>query len=178
MGASSQNELQGPVKQTGQRDSVNRSSAAARHFLSHHHELIEMKILIAYDGSVFANAILDDLRYAGLPQRAEVVVLTVAEPEDFLLGKKTESVVVWLGCRLIEARMSSRLARDCIQANFPGWDVTFEASLAAPPQEIIGKVMRWNPDLVIVGQHGHAGSKRAGLPMASWTADHYPQLSE
>jgi hypothetical protein len=26
-----------------------------------------MKILIAYDGSDFANAIPDDLRYAGLP---------------------------------------------------------------------------------------------------------------
>jgi nucleotide-binding universal stress UspA family protein len=122
-----------------------------------------MKILIAYDGSVFANAILDDLRYAGLPQCAEVVVLTVAEPEDFLLGKKTEGVVVWLSCRLIEARMSARLARDCIQTNFPGWDVTFEARLAAPPQEIIGKVTRWNPDLVIIGQHWRAGSKRAGL---------------
>jgi nucleotide-binding universal stress UspA family protein len=87
----------------------------------------------------------------------------VAEPEDFLFGKKTESVVVWLSCRLIEARMSARLARDSIQTNFPGWHVTFEACLAAPPQEIIGKVTRWNPDLVIVGQHGRAGSKRAGL---------------
>src|SRR5262245_35941962 len=136
-------------------------STATRHFLSY--ESTGMKILIAYDGSVFASAILDDLRYAGLPQRAEVVVLTLAEPEDFLAGKETEGVVGWLGCRLIEARMSARLARDCIQANFPGWDATFDARLGAPPQEIIGKVMRWNPDLVIVGQHGRAGSKRAGL---------------
>ncbi len=122
-----------------------------------------MKILIAYDGSGFANTILDDLRYAGLPGNAEVAVITLAEPEYFLVGKKTEEVIGWLSQRLIEARLSARLARDRIRADFPGWDVTFEARLALPPQEIIEKVRQWRPDLVIVGQHGRAGSKRAGL---------------
>ncbi|MGH9766212.1 MAG: hypothetical protein ACREAB_02155 [Blastocatellia bacterium] len=84
-----------------------------------------MKILIAYDGSDFANAILADLRYAGLPQRAEVAVLTLAEPEHFPVGKKPEGVVGWLSRRLIEARSSARLAWDLIRADFPGWDVTF-----------------------------------------------------
>jgi nucleotide-binding universal stress UspA family protein len=122
-----------------------------------------MKILIAYDGSDFADEILNDLRYAGLPPRAEVVVITLAEPEYFLVGKKTEGVVGWLSYRLIEARSLARLARDRIRADFPGWDVTFEARLAAPPQEIIKKVIEWKPDLVIIGQHGRAGSKRTGL---------------
>src|SRR5262245_3545018 len=122
-----------------------------------------MKILIAYDGSEFANAIMNDLQYAGLPTRADVVVLTLAEPEDFLVGKATKGVVGRLSCRLTEARMSARRARDYIQANFPGWDVAFEARLAPPQREIIRKVAEWNPDLVIIGQHGRGGSKRAGL---------------
>jgi len=122
-----------------------------------------MKILIAYDGSEFAKATLDDLPYAGLPSHAEVVVITLAEPDYFLVGKKTGGVVGWLSCRLIEARMSARLARDYIQANFPGWDVTFEARLAQPQQEIIRKVTEWNPDLVVIGQHGRGGLKRSGL---------------
>jgi nucleotide-binding universal stress UspA family protein len=122
-----------------------------------------MKILIAYDGSEFAKAILDDLNYAGLPPRAEVIALTLAEPEDFLVGKETKGVIGRLSCRLIEARMSARLARDYIQANFPGWDVTFEARLAPPTQEIVRKVVEWNPDLAIIGQHGREGLKRAGL---------------
>jgi nucleotide-binding universal stress UspA family protein len=126
-------------------------------------ESTEMKILIAYDGSDFAAAILDDLRYAGLPPRAEVEVITLAEPEHFQVSKKTERVVEWLSYKLIEARSAARLARDRIRADFPGWDVTFEARLAPPPQEIVRKVMEWNPDLVITGQHGRAGSKRAGL---------------
>jgi nucleotide-binding universal stress UspA family protein len=122
-----------------------------------------MKILIAHDDSDFANVILDDLRYAGLPPRAEVAVITLAEPEYSLFGKKTESVVGWLSCRLIEARSSARCARDRIRADFPCWDVTSEARLAPPPQEIVGKVAEWNPDLAIIGQHGRGRSKRAGL---------------
>jgi nucleotide-binding universal stress UspA family protein len=122
-----------------------------------------MKILIAYDGSEFAKAILDDLPYAGLPPHAEVAVITLAEPEYHLVGRKTDSVMGWLSCRLIEARMSARLARDYIQAKFPGWDVTFEARLAPPTQEIVRKVVEWNPDLAIIGQHGRGGLKRAGL---------------
>jgi hypothetical protein len=55
-----------------------------------------MKILIAHDGSDFANAILDDLPYAGLPARAEVAVITLAEPEYFLVGKKSDGAVEWL----------------------------------------------------------------------------------
>jgi hypothetical protein len=37
-----------------------------------------MKILIAYDGSLCAEAALDDLRKAGLPQDAEALVISVA----------------------------------------------------------------------------------------------------
>jgi len=122
-----------------------------------------MKILIAYDGSEFAKAILDDLRYAGLPARAEVAVVALAEPEYFLIGKKTGGPVGWLSCRLIEARSSAMFAWDRIRADFPGWDVSFEARLAPPTQEISRKVGEWRPDLVIIGQHGRGHSKRAGL---------------
>ncbi|MGD0138046.1 MAG: hypothetical protein ABSD28_04170 [Tepidisphaeraceae bacterium] len=38
-----------------------------------------MKILIAYDGSDCSDAALDDLRYAGLPEVAEVLVLSAGE---------------------------------------------------------------------------------------------------
>ena len=38
-----------------------------------------MKILIAYDGSEGAESAIDDLKRAGLPRRAEAVVLTIVE---------------------------------------------------------------------------------------------------
>ena len=38
-----------------------------------------MKLLIAYDGSECADAALDDLTHAGLPERGEALVVSVAE---------------------------------------------------------------------------------------------------
>ena len=38
-----------------------------------------MKVLIAYDGSSYADAALDDLSYAGLPQEVEARILSVAD---------------------------------------------------------------------------------------------------
>ena len=61
----------------------------------------------------------------------------------------------WLSYRLIEARSSARLARDRIRADFPGWDVTFEARLAPPQQEsatdMIETARRWRADCVFIG---------------------------
>ena len=38
-----------------------------------------MKILIAYDGSDCAKAALEDLKSAGLPTKAEALVLSIAD---------------------------------------------------------------------------------------------------
>src|SRR4029453_11510024 len=38
-----------------------------------------MKLLIAYDGSSYADAAQDDLWRCGLPRRAEVVIMSVAD---------------------------------------------------------------------------------------------------
>jgi hypothetical protein len=122
-----------------------------------------MEILVAYDGSEFAKAILDDLRYAGFPSCAEVSVIALAEREYFPVGKKTGGGVDWLSRRLIEARSPARFARDRIREDFPSWDVTSEARLGPPLQEIVRKIAEWNPNLAIIGQHGRGGSKRAGL---------------
>ena len=39
----------------------------------------KMKILIAYDGSEYADDAIENLPSAGLPQRAEVLVMSVAD---------------------------------------------------------------------------------------------------
>jgi len=39
----------------------------------------KMKILIAYDGSASADAVLEDLKNAGLDTAAEVLVMTLAD---------------------------------------------------------------------------------------------------
>src|SRR3982751_6558290 len=42
-------------------------------------EVQTMRLLIAYDGSQSADAALDDLTHAGLPQKGEALVMSVAE---------------------------------------------------------------------------------------------------
>ena len=37
------------------------------------------KVMIAYDGSAYADAALDDLRRAGLPREAEALIVTVSD---------------------------------------------------------------------------------------------------
>src|ERR671925_1657443 len=54
-----------------------------RMFIKREEKIMEdrdrMKILIAYDGSECAELAIDDLKRAGLPTRAEAIVLTIAE---------------------------------------------------------------------------------------------------
>ena len=38
-----------------------------------------MKVMIAYDGSAYADAALDDLRRAGLPREAEALIVSVGD---------------------------------------------------------------------------------------------------
>ena len=38
-----------------------------------------MNILVAYDGSSYADAAIDDLLYAGLPEDTDVIVLSAVE---------------------------------------------------------------------------------------------------
>src|SRR5689334_242410 len=106
-----------------------------------------MRILIAYDGSYFANAILNDLLYAGLPESAKAMVITVVEPESFLIGKKSEGVVGWLSYRMIEARSAARFAGNRIRSAFPNWDLCYESRLASPEEEFAEEVRTWAPDL-------------------------------
>jgi nucleotide-binding universal stress UspA family protein len=131
-----------------------------------------MKILIAYDGSLCADAALDDLRRAGLPPEAEAMVLSVADvwiPPPFPAG---ESRVVTAFERRVsavqeqtreqalqaveEARALAQRACTQIQGYFPDWAVHVEASGDSPAWGILKKADEWQPDLLVVGSHGRS----------------------
>ncbi|MBX3277146.1 MAG: universal stress protein [Acidobacteria bacterium] len=123
-----------------------------------------MKILIAYDGSKHAQAALDDLRRAGLPDDTEATIISVAEmitptlqvhtrtpadaPPDQPFGPK-------------EAEMLTRQAAERIKKAFPKWtlDTDFETGSAA--WAIVEKADKLKPDLIIVGSHGRSALGRA-----------------
>jgi nucleotide-binding universal stress UspA family protein len=122
-----------------------------------------MKILIAYDGSEGAEWAIEDLKRAGLPRRAEAVVLTIAEeliPAPTSIG----GVTTPFGKDLLEEEKESLAlagrARLQIQQLFPDWKILAEAGVGSPGSEIIARADEWLPDLIVVGSHGHTALGR------------------
>lgn len=129
-----------------------------------------MKILIAYDGSECADAALSDLLRAGLPDTAEVVIVSVAdvflpppitepEAEDELIPLYIPPGVRRAHERAAEAvedaRACSAQASSRVREMFPRWDVLVEACADSPAWAVIKRADQWKPDLVVVGAHGH-----------------------
>jgi nucleotide-binding universal stress UspA family protein len=133
-----------------------------------------MKILIGYDGSTTADAALDDLKSAGLPDRAEAIVISVAEvwlpPENVeeadsaaknnyvekLTGKHHQKGSKAVG----EAETFARHARERLKKSFPGWKISAEGTFGSPAREIIIKANEMKADLIVVGSHGRSAVGR------------------
>lgn len=142
-----------------------------------------MKLLIAYDGSACSDAALADLRRAGLPLQAEVVVLSVADvwlpPLALSSEQRVDSAVHERiteareaarrrALQLTdEARLLARRASEQLRTSFPHWDVQAEACADSPAWGVITKIDAWKPDLVVVGSHGHSALGRVLLGSVS-----------
>ena len=138
-----------------------------------------MKLLIAYDGSSWADAALDDLSRAGLPMDAEVLVLSVADvllPPD--TGAPEEPAPEWVVAAIERARARSAqavkearaLALRRVSAFKPSisdWEVSAEACGDSPAWAVVDKAREWKADLVLVGAHGHSGTGRLVLGSVS-----------
>ena len=138
-----------------------------------------MKILIAYDGSDCADAALDDLCYAGLPEVAEVLVLSAGEinaqsPTIAALAIGSgyyfpdDSQVEALNDRQRnETRTLAARAADWLRAAFPKWHIETEGVVDMAESAIVREAARWKPDLLVVGSHGRSGFRRFFLGSVS-----------
>ena len=127
-----------------------------------------MKILIAYDGSEWANLALEDLKRAGLPADAEVLVMSVVDM--FVPGPVTEGdnggpvyvpdVVKRSHERarhkLDEAFVLAKQTSERIKSMFPEWSVSYHAEADSPAWAVIKKADDWKPDLIVMGARGHS----------------------
>lgn len=132
-----------------------------------------MKILIAYDGSSCADRALKDLRHAGLPNRAEAIVVTVGEQwlphpapatHEKVDGLKT---LVPPEDTFEQPTPASEAARDLafeacktVLSLFPEWEVGSEVYRGSPATELLAKADEWGADLVVVGSHGRSALGR------------------
>ena len=127
-----------------------------------------MKILIAYDGSECADAALEELKRAGLPQTAEALVITLADvilppPNEAIDDNLPEYISAGLqrayerGEReLKKAELMAASASEQVKKSFPQWQVRHEALADSPAWAIVRTAAEWKPDLIVVGAQGHA----------------------
>jgi nucleotide-binding universal stress UspA family protein len=133
-----------------------------------------MKLLIGYDGSECADAALDDLRRAGLPDDIEARILSVAEvflppvsPSGSESTPISEPIYAKARQALVHAETLAERARGRLEALFPGWQVKAEAAAGSPAWEMVFRADSWKPDLVVVGSYGRTALGRFVLGSVS-----------
>jgi nucleotide-binding universal stress UspA family protein len=128
-----------------------------------------MRILVAYDGSDFADAALEDLKRAGFADEAEVLVMSVADvfvPNPVNDGRDNGfPTYVPQAVRRAHERAQHELeqagvlagrASERIKTLFPHWRVSYHAEADSPPWAVIRKSDEWKPDLIVMGARGHS----------------------
>jgi len=116
-----------------------------------------MKIMIGYDGSPHADAVLADLGRAGLPRNVEAMVLSVSEqwmPAPASLGGVVTSFPRLESEAEGKALKLAQSAKAALKTLFPGWQVHAEAATGSPGNLLLWKADEWKPDLIVVGSQG------------------------
>ena len=141
-----------------------------------------IKILIGYDGSECAEAALDDLARAGLPDEIEVLVATVGEiwkplmdisdlRAAALASRRMSVTIAQLQHQaeeaLKEAEEISGKAVTQIKSDFPKWRVETEIMSGDAASAIIQKAADWDTDLIIVGTQNRSAVGRFFLGSVS-----------
>lgn len=141
-----------------------------------------MKILIGYDGSASADAIVKDLKHAGLPRDSEALVVSAADlvmsnppiremaAHAFPSGSAAVRLkpTMTYGERVVkEAEDFAARAASRLRLQFPGWTVRSEAETGTPALEIIEAANRFNADLIVVGSQGRSAIGRLFLGSVS-----------
>jgi len=138
-----------------------------------------MKILIGYDGSQYADAAIDDLRRAGLPEKAEAQVLTVAEvwlppPDPSQTNSIAEEVDHVVQPMYAKARRAVQEAQTIanrgaarVSGLFPSWNVSGTGIYGSPAWELVFAADKGELDLVVVGSQGRSALGRFVLGSVS-----------
>lgn len=135
-----------------------------------------MRVLIGYDGSESADAVLDDLQKAGLPRESKALIVSVGEVvmPPLLAGSEVAGMPVTpqsvksalaqadaqTAQSLKEAEELARKAGGRLRSYFPTWEVGTVGLSGWPATELIQQADEWNADLVVVGSQGRSALGR------------------
>ena len=134
-----------------------------------------MKVIIAYDGSGYAEVAIDDLRRSGLPQEAsEALVVSITDnPKPWILYSYKIGVLrKFASLPLLEETFTltqrekagtrnktTNLAiqgGDSVLSKFPSWRVNNQTAIGDPTEELLKIADEYKPDLIVVGSNGRS----------------------
>ena len=142
-----------------------------------------MKIMIAYDGSSYSEAAIDDLRLAGLPREGKALVVSVHD--SILPGslskieeeKKNFSSVRILSTVVLLEKLSTGAFADLrnlinravenVRLYLPEWKIEGKLLAGNPAQNLLRTVEIEKPDLIVAGSHGRTALGRFFLGSVS-----------
>jgi len=126
-----------------------------------------MRMMIAYDGSVYADSAINDLRRAGLAREGKALVISVGKPVTPVPASIYEAASIDLASRRVVSSMAltkaetalqlsetERLAASAskrVQSFLPEWDVDYEAVGGTPVYELLHIAKEWKANMVVVG---------------------------
>ena len=134
-----------------------------------------MRVLIGYDGSTYADAAIEDLRRAGLPEKAQALVVSVGEDpivppfvndgvDKAFISDRTIAIANHAGAHISEslasAKEHSEAAARLLESYFPNWHVHPLVLGGSPAIELIQKAREWAAHLVVVGSQGRTAVGR------------------
>jgi hypothetical protein len=137
----------------------------------------KMKILLAYDGSEYADAALADLQRAGLPADAQARVVVV--DEQWLPGAASHWMVgtIQLTNASEDAQTLAQRAVACVRELFPTWEVEAEVRNGTPASSLLAAAEAWSPDLLVIGSRGRTGLVKFLLGSVSQKVLHHAPCS-
>lgn len=126
-----------------------------------------MKIVIGYSGSKSANAMLKDLAHAGLPAKAEVMLIHAVPsllPLESLAPDATGGVTWYADAyqaavknhALIvkRAKADSKDAVKLLKGLYPAWKIASETPDDEPAHAILAAAETWKADRIVIGSTG------------------------
>lgn len=128
-----------------------------------------MKVLIAFDTSSDFEAVLSDLKRAGMPQRVEALIISVADvilpstgqPIDEQTPRLVIEQIEKARARGLEALEQARAlavhGQQSVESGFPHWTVRAEAVADSPAWPVVKKAEEFRADLIVVGSHNRSG---------------------
>lgn len=135
-----------------------------------------MRVVIGYDGSIYADAAIEDLRRAALPEKAEALVVSVGEEpvvppfvsaesvDKAFMSERTISIANHAGAHITESLADAREHADAaarqLESYFPNWRVRALAVGGSPAIELIQTAREWAAHLLVVGSQGRSAVGR------------------